>query len=107
MDQDALDSLQKDVQKPIVRRPVKSIDAKVKSEYRRSLRTWGFSSQVQVNKGERMSAKLAACFGGVKAKLNLEVPGIQFNPPEIFPVNRYQCIVLITGWKSEIIILRS
>lgn len=52
-----------------------------------------------------MAAKLAACFGGVKAKLNNEVPGILFNPPEIFPVNSRQCVVLITGWKPETILV--
>lgn len=107
MNQYELDKLKDDVSKSIIRERVSSINAKVESSYRLSLRRWGLKSEVRLEKGERMAQKLACCFAGVKAKLNQEVPGIQFNPPEVFPVNKNECVVLITGWKPEIIILRS
>lgn len=96
-----------DVLPPVIRRRLKSIEKwrEAKTCYSPSLARWGFSSQVQLEKGERMRAKLAACFAGVKSKLAQEVPGIIFNPPEVFPVNQKQCVVLITGWKPETILV--
>lgn len=96
-----------DIMPPVIRTRVKTINSEVRSSYSKSLRRWGFVSQVQLEGGERMRNKLAACFAGVKSKLAQEVPGIIFNPPEVFPVNQKQCVVLITGWKSEIIMLQS
>lgn len=96
-----------DIMKPVVRRNVRSIDANVKTGYSPSLARWGYRSQVQLEPGEPMRKKLAACFAGVKTKLAQEVPGILFNPPEIFPIDTKRCIVLITGWKPESIMLQS
>jgi hypothetical protein len=94
-----------DASKPIVRRRVKSIRAKVKSGYSRSLRTWGFEMAIQLEEGERMAKAMAEAFVGLKMGLKEAVPGIIFNAPEIFPVDQRQCIVLVTGWRSEIIML--
>lgn len=90
---------------PIVRRRVPGPHAKVETGYSSSVARWGFESLVQLEKGERMRAKLAACFAGVKSKLNQEIPGIVFNAPEVFPIDQKRCIVLITGWKPETILL--
>lgn len=91
--------------RPIIRNKVRSIDAKVRSGYPKSLRRWGYSSQVQIEGREPMRSKLASCFVAVKKKLEMDVPGIIFNAPEIFPINHQQCIVLITGWKLETILV--
>lgn len=90
---------------PIVRKRIRSIEVNVRSEYSKSLVRWGYLSQIQLNRGERMRDKMTACFAGVKAKLASEIPGIKFNAPEIFPVDQRQCVVLITGWKPETILI--
>lgn len=94
---------------PIIRRRLKNIHQwkTVKSGHSKSLTRWGYASTVTLEKGERMRDKMAACFAGVKSKLNQDIPGIIFNAPEVFPVNHAQCVVLITGWKPEMIMLNS
>lgn len=94
-------------QRAIVRQGVRSLNAKVRTGYSPSLARWGYKSEVVLEHEEPMRVKLAACFAGVKSKLAQDVPGIIFNAPEIFPINTKQCIVLITGWKQETIVLKS
>ncbi len=94
---------------PQIRKTISSVDRwkDCKSSYPKSRRTWGYVSQVMIGPKERMREKMAACFAGVKAKLEQDVPGIIFNAPEVFPVNHNACVVLITGWKLETLVLNS
>lgn len=92
-------------EKAIARPSVTSIKAKVRSRYSQSLRTFGYRSDIQLLKGERMRDRIAIAVSGIKVLLENQVPGIQINAPELFPISHDQCILLITGWKPETILI--
>lgn len=92
-------------EKAIVRRSIPRISAKIRSGYSESLRKFGYRSEIQLLKGERMRDRIAVAVSGTKALLEKQIPGIQINAPELFPISHDQCVLLITGWKPETILV--
>lgn len=111
----ALNSIISD-SKPIVRPCIRSLDVKIcpkDSCYPRSQCTHGFAENVAVEKGEKLSEKMALAMFNLKCDLedwvreNHPRATVHINSPEIFPVDKSRCIVLVTGWIPETIILQS
>lgn len=94
-----------DSEKPIVRKRIRSVHIEPKSGYPPSLRTWGIVEVIQVKPPLKMAERLAAAF--LLCKDHLKKQGVVTNAPEIFPVNDRECLVLVTGWKPETIVLNS
>lgn len=90
--------------KPIIRDMVKSVRVDPMSGYPPSQRTHGRCEIIQLENHEKMSDRMAAAF--FMLRVELEACGVkQINEPEIFPIDTRQCLVLMTGWIPEIIVL--
>jgi hypothetical protein len=102
-----------DTVQPVVRKCIRSVSLDPKSEYSPSRCTHGFVEVIQLREGEKLSERMALAFFNLKCDLEdwtrYHHPGatMQINPPEVFPVDKNQCLVLVTGWLPEKIILRS
>lgn len=90
---------------PIVRERIKSLRAEPKSGYPPSHRTWGLIQELVARDDQRLAAKMGAAFFELKNALLKK--GCRVNPPEIFPVNDHSCLVMVTGWIPETIVLGS
>ena len=99
--------------KPVIRERVRSVDVDPKSGYPPSQCTHGFVEIIQLRGDELMRERMALSFFHLKCDLEdwtkHHHPGasLNINAPEVFPVDMKQCLVLVTGWISETIILTS
>lgn len=91
--------------RPVVRPMIKSLREAPESGYNQSARTHGLIQEIVAHDGQRLAAKMGAAFFEMKGRLKAE--GCAVNPPEIFPVNDRSCLVLVTGWIPETIVLKS
>lgn len=99
------DDIREQESKPVVHPLIKSLKDKPVSTYNPSARTHGFVQELVARNDERLAAKMGAAFFELKNALLKQ--GCKVNPPEVFPVNDHSCIVLVTGWIPETIVLKS
>jgi hypothetical protein len=102
---DILSTAESEGDHPIVRPMIKSLRENPESGYNPSARTHGFVQELVAHDGERLAAKMGAAFFELKNALKKQ--GCKVNAPEIFPVNEKSCLVLVTGWIPESIVLKS
>lgn len=98
-------------QKPIVRDRAANVRVDPQSGYPMGQRTHGLCEVIQLADGEKLSDRMGLAFFNLRADLEdwtrENCPGakMRINEPEIFPIDTRQCLVLMTGWIPETIIL--
>jgi len=100
-----LGTSEKPEEKPIVRDRLKSLRDEPKSGYPPSQCQWGLIQELVARDDQRLAAKIGAAFYELKNILLKK--GCKVNPPEVFPVNERSCLVLVTGWTPETIVIES